>query len=283
MTDEELTLDSVEAAARTRWDRHRQVLEWDTAWRIRGPEDPFIAAQEIAHHGHWSDHAFAGLRARVERTPAPPRIEDLDGQNAAWADEDAALTYDDARDRTEAILAKYTAYVRSVPTEHRDRAVRGLHFLAVEHFDAHFGFMVTGLLEHESAGWERLTAILDARPEGVLHTGEDGQDWTAAAIYAHLERWMAVNMPRVDAFLAAGPDGSVPDLQASVDELNARWVEEDAALSFAEARQRAFRSRDHFVAQIRSVPADRWTPRLVGLYMGNAWGHYNEHLAYFGE
>jgi hypothetical protein len=141
-------------------------------------------------------------------------------------------------------------------------------------------FMVDGALKHESAAWERLTALLDARPSEVLHAGEDGQPWTATAAYAHLGRWMTVNIPRADAFLAGG---SVPELPESVDDLNARWLEEDSGLTFDAARARTHEARDGFMAQMRTIPAERWTPRLMGLYGGNSWGHYAEHLAYFGE
>src|SRR3546814_19010892 len=80
--------------------------------------------------------------------------------------------------------------------------------------------MVTGMLDHESVQWERITAILDAHPRGPLHRGEDDVSWDATAVYAHLCRWMAVQFSRVAAFLATG---EVPDLDATVDDLNHRW------------------------------------------------------------
>ena len=51
-------------------------------------------------------------------------------------------------------------------------------------------------------------------------------------------------------------------------------------VSFPDARRRAFLARDRFGGQMRSVPLARWTPRLVGLYNGNGFGHYQEHLGY---
>lgn len=145
------------------------------------------------------------------------------------------------------------------------------------------GFMVAGLLQHESSGWEQITALLDARADEVLHTNDQGEPQRASDVYAHLERWMTANIPRVEAFLADGPGGAVPDLPASVDELNARWAQEDRDVAFAEARRRAFLARDRFMAQMRTVPLDRWTARLVGLYHGNGLGHYQEHLGYLGS
>ncbi len=274
MTDDlQIVLDNADA----RWTRHLAVLEWDPAWRIRGPEDSFTAAQELAHHAHWLDYALAHARARTEGTEAPAAIEDFDAANDAWAAEDAALTFEDARDRAAQSREAYIAFLRPLAESGDQDALAGLRGNLVGHFDEHFGFMITGLLRHESVAWERLTAFLDARSDAALHTGDKGETWSAAAIYAHLGRWMTVNMPRVDAFLA---DGVVPDLPAEMDALNARWFEEDRDISFADARRGTFLARDQFTAQIRSVPLDRWTPRLVALCNGNSLGHYQEHLGY---
>ena len=90
---------------------------------------------------------------------------------------------------------------------------------------------------------------------------------------------MEVNLGRVQAFFDTG---LVPDLEADVDVLNARWAQEDAAASFAESRRRAFLARDRFMRQMRGIPIARFTPRLLGIYAGNAWGHYREHLGYTG-
>ena len=45
-TDDRSSLAGIIEAADARWQRHVEVLDWNAAWRIRGPEDPFIAVQE---------------------------------------------------------------------------------------------------------------------------------------------------------------------------------------------------------------------------------------------
>lgn len=269
-------LGEVLAAGEARWTRHVQLLDWQPDYRIRGPEDPFTPAQEYAHHGHWLEYATLHLRARTEGTEPPARIEDFDAQNAAWAEADAARVIEEAKEYATVMRA---AYVEAVAAAQRDdeRFVRGVAGNLVDHFDQHLGYMVKGMLEHESMQWERMTAALDSHTRGKLHQGDDGVSWAATDIYSHLYRWMWVQFSRVEAFLATG---EVPELDATVDELNALWRAEDRDMRFEAARRRAYRTRDRFRQMIAEVPIEKWTPRLVGLCAGNSFGHYQEHLGW---
>lgn len=269
-------LDEVLVAAEARWQRHVDLLDWQPGYRVRGPEDPFTPAQEYAHHGHWLEDVLARLRARLDGTKRPPPVTDVDGQNAAWAAEDAARSHEEAKAFATAARDAYLEVAREAARTDQ-RVLDGLESMLVAHFDQHFGYMVTGMLEHESAQWERLTAILDARPRDTLHRGEDGVAWHAADVYAHLARWMDIQFPRVGAFLATG---EVPELDATVEELNALWMAEDRDRPFEDARRHAFRTRDRFVRMIRDVPVDRWNARVLGWCAGNSVGHYQEHLAW---
>ncbi len=268
------TLDEVIAESDLRWQRHVDLLDWEPAYRIRGPEDPFTPGQEYLHHAHWLEYAAAHVRARLEGREAPPRIEDASAQNDAWAAEDANVPHAEAKERAGAARSAYIEAVRSIGRSDA-RFVAGVRVNLVSHLDQHFGYMLDGTFEHESLQWERMTAALDAHPRGPLHRGDDSVSWGATDVYAHLHRWMWVQLPRVAAFLETG---EVPELEASVDELNARWMAEDGKLEFEDARRRAFRMRDRFVRTMRDVPVDRWTTRLVGLCAGNSVGHYQEHL-----
>lgn len=272
--------DAIEEAVRqatARRDRHAETLGRDPSWRFRGPDDPFTSAQEWGHHWHWADVALHATRARIEGLPKRARLAD-DEQNAAWAAEDAALTYEEALAKYDAVLAEYVAYLRGLAPEQRDETVAAWFTgTTVGHLDQHFGFLVEGALLHEEATWQRLTALLDARPSGVLHTGANGEPWTAADTYAHLERWMTVNIPRVEEFLASGV---FPELPAGTDEMNALWSKEDASIAFDGARAKAVDARRLFMAQMRTIPLDRWTSFLMRHYGGNAWLHYVEHLDY---
>ncbi|MEX1023306.1 MAG: hypothetical protein WD058_09175, partial [Dehalococcoidia bacterium] len=187
MTDTTTRLAEILEAAEACWARHAQVLEWERDARIRGPQDPFTAAMEFAHQWRWLDYALAAARADAEGGAAPPLLDDMDAQNEAWAAEDAALTFEDARDRCEAARSAYIAYVGERTAASPDEALlTAAYDNLVDHFDVHFAYIVAGSLAHEAAGWQRLTAILDARPSEVLHRGDDGHAWRAADIYAHL-------------------------------------------------------------------------------------------------
>ena len=269
-------LAEVLAAAEARWTRHVQVLDWQPDYRIRGPEDPFTAPQEYAHHGHWLESALGRLRARLDGTELPPRIADFDAQNAAWAEEDSGRSHEEAKAYATEMRGAYLEAARG-PARTDERVLAGLEFMLVNHFDEHFRYMITGMLEHESMQWECMTAALDSHPRGTLHRGGDGVAWDATAIYAHLHRWMWVQFPRVEAFIETG---EVPELEATTDELNARWLVEDKDLKFEVARRHAYRTRDRFARLLRDVPIGKWNPRLVGLFVGNATGHYQEHLAW---
>lgn len=266
--------------ADARWRRFTEVLDRAPEHRIRGAATDWTARDEYAHFAHWLEFAGGHARARFEGTPPPPPIADEDEQNDAWAAGDRALTLAQAKARCEAARQGYIDLIQGLPAERRtERVAAVVRGGLVGHFDTHFGYMVEGMLRDESAGWERFTAILDARPVDLLHTGDDGRPWRAADIYAHVERWMTVNLPRAEAGLATG---TVPELGASPDALNARWLAEDAGVTFEAARRRAFLARDAFMGQMRGIPVEQWTARLVSLYGGNAWGHYREHLEYMG-
>lgn len=269
-----VTIEGVLVEADARWQRHVDILDWQPAHRIRGPEDPFTAAQEYAHHGHWIEVAVQRLRARLDGTEPPARITDFDAQNRAWAEADASRSHADAKAYATEMRSAYIEAARG-PAATDDRLLAGVRFLLVDHVDQHFGYMLEGMWQHESVQWERMTAALDSHPRGRLHRGADGINWDATAIYAHLERWMAVQFTRVAAFLEGG---EVPDLDDTTDALNARWMAEDDALKFEAARRQAYVTRDRFIRTLRDVPVSRWNARLVGLCSGNSLGHYQEHL-----
>jgi len=265
--------------AETKWARHLALLDGDSAYRLRGSNMDWLPRDEYAHHWRWLAHELAVARARVQGV-TPPRISNVDAANEAWTAEDRSLSLDEARNLALAAWDEYLAFVRDLTPEQREGETLDSFFgTAVVHLDDHLRYMVDGALHDESSEWERLTAHLDGRPSGPLYRDDAGGEVTSAATYAHLARWMEVNLDRVQAFFDTGV---VPDLEADVDVLNARWAQEDAALTLAESRRRAFLVRDRFMGQMRGIPIARFTPRLLGMYAGNSWDHYREHLGYTG-
>jgi hypothetical protein len=278
MTDE--VFEALWREADARWARLTEVLDYSPDHRVRGADVDWLARDEYAHFAHWLEYACAHARARFEGTPPPPTVADEDEQNALWAAEDRSLTREQARDRCASARQAYIDLIKGLPAERRtERVATVVRGGLVGHFDTHWEYMVAGMAADESSGWERITRILDAQPSGVLHVGDDERPWTAADTYAHLERWMVINIPRVEAGLATGVLADLPD---DPEALNDLWLAEDAGVTFEDARRRAFLARDTFIAQMRSVPAGAWTAELVILYAGNAWEHYREHLGYMG-
>lgn len=132
------------------------------------------------------------------------------------------------------------------------------------------------LQDKDAAGWQRLTAYLDAKPEGHVH-GDDADPWTSAGVYAHLARWL----DHASDLLEAQRDGaSKPAANGTIDEINARFRAEDAGISFAGARSLAVAAHDRFLSAIASLPPALWNTELENTVRYDGWDHYDEHLKY---
>lgn len=132
------------------------------------------------------------------------------------------------------------------------------------------------LQQKDAAGWARITAHLDAHPEGRVH-GDGSDPWTSTAVYAHLGRWFDHSTELVEAARDGRP---APTMDASMDEVNARWRQEDADLTLDEARGRANRAHDRYLAAVASLPEELWTETIERNVIADGWDHYDHHLRY---
>jgi len=135
---------------------------------------------------------------------------------------------------------------------------------------------VAAMLRRDRAEWEALVAVLEAQPERRLH-GEDSPSWVSRDVYAHLARWMNRSTDDLEARLAGR---TLPALEGTDDEINARWQREDSGLSLPEARRRAQEAFERRLRAIESVPPGRWEPVLEAMARADGSQHYANHRRY---
>ena len=135
---------------------------------------------------------------------------------------------------------------------------------------------VAAMLREDRAEWEALTAVLDANPEGSLHDPISPR-WISRDVYAHLSRWIERSTSELEARLEGG---SLPPLEGTDDEVNARWQREDSGLSLGEARERAQQAFERRLRAIEGVPTDRWDEMLQAIARADGAEHYAGHRSY---
>ncbi len=128
----------------------------------------------------------------------------------------------------------------------------------------------------DRAEWEALLAVLDAHPEGALHD-PSSPSWTSRDVYTHLAFWIEHSTAHLKAALAGG---SVPDLEGTDDEINARAQQQYSHLSLDAAREWAQRVFERRLQAIESVPAERWDHDLARIARADGAEHYRRHRGY---
>lgn len=128
------------------------------------------------------------------------------------------------------------------------------------------------LLARGDALWERLRATLDAR---LLDPLTDASDWNGRDVYAHLGRW---NMATIADIKRLNAGESPQPIEGDDDTINARWHDEDQALSPEVARERCLATRDELKSLLFGLTAEQWERfgRLCSEDVNG--GHYEHHL-----
>jgi hypothetical protein len=135
---------------------------------------------------------------------------------------------------------------------------------------------VAAMLREDRDEWEALVAVLEAHPEENLHeTG--APPWTSRDVYAHLARWIERSTAHLEARLAGR---TLPPLEGTDDEINARWQQEDCELSLDEARERARTAFERRLRVVEAVPIDRWNEELQAIARADGAEHYRGHRSY---
>ena len=135
---------------------------------------------------------------------------------------------------------------------------------------------VQAMLREDRAKWEALVVVLEAHPQGSLHDA-GSPSWTSRDVYAHLARWIERSTAQLEARLAGR---TLPPLEGTDDEINARWQLEDSRLSLDEARQRAQTAFERRLQAITAVPADHWDKELDAVARVDGAEHYRGHRSY---
>jgi hypothetical protein len=135
---------------------------------------------------------------------------------------------------------------------------------------------VAAMLREDRAEWEALLAVLEAHPEENLHD-PGSPSWTSRDVYAHLARWIEHSTAALEARLAGR---TLPLLEGTDDEINARWQQEDSGLSLGEARERAQTAFQRRLRAIEAVPADRWGEEIERIARADGAEHYRGHRSY---
>src|SRR3990172_8671068 len=94
---------------------------------------------------------------------------------------------------------------------------------------------LAAMLHEDRAQWEALVDVLEAQPQESLHDA-GSPPRVSRDVYAHLARWMERSTDDLEARLAGR---TLPPLLGTEDEINARWQQEDGALTADGARRRA--------------------------------------------
>ena len=133
------------------------------------------------------------------------------------------------------------------------------------------------MLRRDRKEWTALVAVLESHPGGPVHYPES-PEWEARHVYAHLARWIDKSMADLEALLEGRPRPPPPE--GDDDAINARWQAEDAAVSFAEARERAHDAYEHRLRLIEAVPSERWDNLLLAIAQADGYQHYASHRRY---
>ena len=135
---------------------------------------------------------------------------------------------------------------------------------------------VAAMLREDRGEWEALVAVLEAHPQGSLHDASS-PPWTSRDVYAHLARWIERSTAHLEARLAGR---TLPSLEGTDDEINARWQREDSGLSLSEARKRAQTAFERRLRAIKAVPIDHWDEELRAIARADGAEHYAGHRSY---
>ena len=136
---------------------------------------------------------------------------------------------------------------------------------------------IESMQQRDQDQWRALVEILDAAGDAVIHEPPE-PPWNSRDVYAHLARWITHSTNAFEAY-RDGRDPP-PDLTGTDDEINARWQEDDASLSLAQARERAHAAYERRLSAIRSVADDAWDNTLRATAQADGYRHYESHRRY---
>jgi hypothetical protein len=124
--------------------------------------------------------------------------------------------------------------------------------------------------------WQEFQATIASMSEKEMASPGRVGEWSAKDLLAHLGRWNDAAVTIIDDRLAGRPLGETYD---DYEAWNARWAEEDRALTLQEARTRCESAHRRLRGLIAELAADRWDKVVRSWVRGSGVEHLEEHLA----
>jgi len=132
------------------------------------------------------------------------------------------------------------------------------------------------LLRSEDRGWAELHSLLDAlSPRQMLEPGLTPEGWSVKDLLWHLGAWWAEAVIMLERIRAGTYDRK--DEATSVDELNARFLEEGRRLDLATVKPELYAARNQALLGFAAVP--EVTPEAEEWFRESGPEHYQEHMA----
>lgn len=131
------------------------------------------------------------------------------------------------------------------------------------------------LLRSEDQGWAELRSLLDAlSPQQMLEPGLTPEGWSVKDLLWHLGAWSAEAGIMLERIRTGTYDGW--GQAASVDELNARFLEEGRRVDLATAKSELYAARNRALMEFAALP--EVTPEAEEWFRESGPEHYQEHL-----
>jgi hypothetical protein len=131
------------------------------------------------------------------------------------------------------------------------------------------------LLRSEDRGWNELHSLLETLSrQQMLEPGLTPDGWSVKDLLWHLGAWWAkagVMLERIRVGTYEGGDHS-----SSVDELNARFLEEGRRLDLPTVTAELYSARNHALVEFAALP--EVTPDAEEWFRESGPEHYDEHL-----
>lgn len=130
-------------------------------------------------------------------------------------------------------------------------------------------------LRAEDEGWTELKSLLDAlSPQQMLEPGLTPEGWSVKDLLWHLGAWSAEAGIMLERIRSGTYDGW--GQAASVDELNARFLEEGRRVDLATAKSELYAARNRALMEWAALP--KVTPEAEEWFRESGPEHYQEHL-----
>jgi hypothetical protein len=134
----------------------------------------------------------------------------------------------------------------------------------------------SAILARYGALWGEFQAAISAMDEAELVAPARVGEWSAKDLMTHMGRWCDAAVVVIDNHLAGRSHGETYD---DYDAWNARWADEDRALTVQQARQRCEAGYLRLRGVIADLPPERWDKVVRGWVHGSGVEHLEEHLA----